>query len=220
MNANLGSTINHGQIQIQSQSLTNSNLSRGALQPEHEKIHQYALSASRNFKRAEAELLEALIQVESSRVFLMLGYSSLFSYAVQALGLSEAVAANAITVARKARELPALKKEIETGAIGISKAKKMVSVITIQNQDAWVLKAKTLSTRALEKEVARVNPQQVGPERASPSRSGSGQPGQEQEREFRRDSGRNGRAVSKTQRPDRKSKARCCTKPAEEPQFT
>ena len=131
-----------------------------SLTPELTKIHEFALHAASSFKEAEVRLLEALSEVEKSSVHFKLGYSSLFQYAVSSLGLSEAVAYNAIAVARKAREVPELK------SVGISKARKIVSVLTAENQKDWIEKARTLSSRALEKAVAKENPRASTPEQA------------------------------------------------------
>src|SRR5579872_49448 len=127
--------------------------------PDFEKIHQSALLAAREFKQAELKLLDALLEVEKSSVHLRLGFSSLFNYAVQSLGLSEAVAYNAISVARKIREVPSLKDEV--AELGISKTRKIVSVLTKENQAEWISKAKTLSSRALEKAVAKEKPREA-----------------------------------------------------------
>ena len=128
-------------------------------------IHKKALEVAKRFKRAEADLISVLQEVESARVYVRLGFTSLFSYCVQALGLSESVAANFITVARKAREVPVLQYAIESGALSVSKARKITPVLTLANQEEWVEKAKLLPTRKLEEEVARVAPQEAAPER-------------------------------------------------------
>ena len=93
-----------------------------------------------------------------------LGFTSLFSYCVEALGLSESVAGNFITVARKAREVPVLQSAIESGALSVSKARKITPVLTVANQREWIEKAKLLPTRKLEEEVARVAPKEATPE--------------------------------------------------------
>ena len=128
-------------------------------------IHQKALEVAKRFKRAEADLISVLQEVECARVFVKLGYTSLFNYCVRALGLSESIAANFITVARKAREVPVLQSAIESGTLSVSKARKITPVLTLANQEEWVEKAKSLSTRQLEEEVVRVAPKQATPER-------------------------------------------------------
>ena len=128
-------------------------------------IHQKALEVAGRFKRAEADLISILQEVDAARVFTKLGFTSLFTYCVQALGLSESVTANFIAVARKAREIPVLQSAIQSGELTVSKARKITPVLTVANQEEWVEKAKALPTRKLEEEVARVAPRQAVPER-------------------------------------------------------
>lgn len=80
-------------------------------------------------------------------------------------GLIEALIA--VEGARKAREVPRLMEAIREGSASISKAKKIVSVLTPENQEEWIEKARTLSSRKIEKEVAREDPKEAAPERAS-----------------------------------------------------
>jgi hypothetical protein len=128
-------------------------------------LHQIALGAAKKFFLAEAELLDILQKIDAARAYLDLGHPSLFDYAVKGLKLSESTALNFINVARKAMQVPALKQQIESGDLSVSKARKIVPVLTLQNQAEWIEKAKTLSSRQIEKEVARVMPQEATPER-------------------------------------------------------
>lgn len=130
-----------------------------------DKIHSQALEASTRYKKAEADLIEILQQVEEHRVYLKRGHSSLFSYVTHELGLAESTAYTLITVARKAREVPALKDRIRSGAMTISNARRVTSVLTLENQGEWIQKASALSARQLEKEIVKVRPQQATPER-------------------------------------------------------
>ena len=139
-----------------------------------QELHQKALDAAGRFKRAEADLITILQELDHARAFFKLGYNSLFSYTVQALGLSESVAANFVTVARKAREVPVLHEAIQSGALTVSKARKITPVLTLQNHDEWIEKAKSLSTRKLEEEVARVAPREARARREAQKSSGSG----------------------------------------------
>src|SRR6185312_7408275 len=129
-------------------------------------LHTQALDAVKRFKKAEADLVEIFQKIEEARVFAKMGYTSLFEYGVKALGLSEANTYAFIQVGRKSKTVPALKEAIRSGALTVSKAKKIVSVITPENQEDWLEKAKTLSKEKLEKEVARENPRAVVSERA------------------------------------------------------
>lgn len=132
-----------------------------------EKIHQRAVEISIHYKKTEAELIEILQEVEIQKVFLEKGYSSLFLYVVRELKLSESVAYNLITISRKAREVPELKCEIAKGAITLSNARKIVSILNSENKEEWLKKASELSQRALEKEVVKVRPKEATKERTT-----------------------------------------------------
>ncbi len=135
------------------------------LPPAESSLHEQALEAAREFKRSEAGLMEALIAVDQARVFARMGYGSLFQYAVEALGLSEATAYNALTVARKAAQIPELRQAVSKG-LGLSKARKVLSVIE-NDPENWTKLAVNLSSRQLEKAVARENPRAATFERAT-----------------------------------------------------
>jgi len=121
-------------------------------------IHAEALAAVREYKRCEVRLIEVLQQADDHRIYGSLGYNSLFRYASDGLGLSEEVAYVFINVARKARQVPALKEEISRGTISITKAKKISPVLNSENQKHWLDLARNASKAKLEKEVARAAP--------------------------------------------------------------
>ncbi|PIT98574.1 MAG: hypothetical protein COT74_12770, partial [Bdellovibrionales bacterium CG10_big_fil_rev_8_21_14_0_10_45_34] len=122
------------------------------------KIHTDAVEKTAKYLTAKAELIEALDAVEKYKAFLRLGYGSLWTYCTEALKLSESVAASFIGVMRKSREVPELKEAIRAGEFSVSKAKKIVSVITPENKQTWIELCKTLPCKKLEKEVVLVNP--------------------------------------------------------------
>ena len=132
-----------------------------------DQIHARALEVSTRYRREEAELVDVLIQVERHGVFIQRKHASLFAYATAELGLSENVAYALIAVARKAREVPALGARLRDGEVTLSNARRVASVLTVQNQAEWVEKACALSSRELEREIARVRPEIRTPERAS-----------------------------------------------------
>ncbi|MBI2606081.1 MAG: HNH endonuclease [Deltaproteobacteria bacterium] len=132
-----------------------------------DRIHKRACEAASRHRKIEAEFIEILQQVEQHRVFLVRGHSSLFLYVVKELRLSESVAFNLISVARKAREVPELKTGIQNGTITLSNARKIVPVLNRENKAEWLAKASTLSQRQLEKAVVRIRPQLATPERAT-----------------------------------------------------
>jgi hypothetical protein len=132
---------------------------------EIQEIHQRALKAAEGFKRSEIEIISCLQEVDDSSTFLRLGYTSLYDYMINALGFSESSASNFITVSRKAKEIPLLQSAIQEGTLSVSKARKITPVLTLENQEEWIEKAKTLPQRQLEQEVAREIPREDVPER-------------------------------------------------------
>jgi hypothetical protein len=129
-----------------------------------ERLHKRALVVTKEMTKYEVELLEILEGIDRRKGFMEFGYSSLFQYVVEELGLSEARAYNFISVTRKSREVPALVESIKKGKLSVSKARKISSVLTKSNQDIWITKAEVLSQKLLEREVAKENPKLQTPE--------------------------------------------------------
>ncbi len=124
-------------------------------------LHQRALLAAKKFREAEGELLTVLQLIDQEKIFLGMGYSSLFKYAVEGLGLSEANAYNFIHVARKAVEIPELKENVVLGRITLSNARKIAPMLTAENKNHWLKLAETLPKPALEREIAKTRPDLV-----------------------------------------------------------
>ena len=98
-------------------------------------IHEEALSVVKRYKVCEVELIEIFEKSDQFKVHYALGFSSLFKYATDGLGLSPEVAYTFINVARKTKEVPALKEEIKQGTITVSKAKRISPVLNGANQE-------------------------------------------------------------------------------------
>ena len=79
---------------------------------EQTQLHERALALSHKHRELEGQIVDVLQQVEKSKLYRLLDQPSLFSYAVQVLGFSEAVAYAFITVSRKALVVPELKAAI------------------------------------------------------------------------------------------------------------
>ena len=124
------------------------------------KLHNLAIELCAGHRRLEAEIVRLLLQIEKQKIFRVLGYSSLFNYAVKALDLSEATAYSFITVARKCGECPALFSSIESQHLSVSKASRIVSALSQENA-AELEFAKTHSSRQIDLEVARSHPKKA-----------------------------------------------------------
>jgi 5-methylcytosine-specific restriction endonuclease McrA len=128
-------------------------------------LHQEAIQLAQEFTRVESKLVDVIQRIDKEKLFRQMGYTSLFEYVNKGLKLSESVAYGLITVARKSIEVPELKIAIEQGDLSLSQAKRVTSVITNENAGELIEKAKTLTQKQLEKEVAKINPKIATPER-------------------------------------------------------
>ncbi|MBN8554740.1 MAG: HNH endonuclease [Deltaproteobacteria bacterium] len=131
------------------------------LNSDQNKIHEKAISLSQCYRKTEGELIETLEKVSEEKIYLTLGYSSLFSYCVEALQFSEANAYTFSKISRKVKEIPELKKEIISGNISVSKARRIVPILTKENQSEWIAKATAMTRVELEKEVAKKFPESI-----------------------------------------------------------
>ncbi len=131
-----------------------------------EKIHERALSAAKQIRKSESDLLLALQEVDLEKVYLELGFSSLFKYAEEALKLSPINAYDFITVARRASEFPALMNAVQSQRVTVAKTRRICAVVNEENQFHWIRLAESLSHRELEREIAKTNPDAPNPDRS------------------------------------------------------
>lgn len=122
-------------------------------------LHTKAFQVAQNYKKLEGELLDLLQELDLYKVHSKFGYNSLFQYCTSYLNLSESTAYALINVARKSKQIPELKKEVQCGNISLSKAKKITSVLNSKNKEHWLKLAKTSTQAQIEKEVAKVSPE-------------------------------------------------------------
>jgi hypothetical protein len=122
-------------------------------------LHEKALLITKQYLRAESDLITILQEIDDCRGYREMGSKSLFEYATQGLGLSESVSYNLITIARKSKEVPRLQEMIRKQEITISNARTIAPVLTSENQEKWLASAATSSKRELEKEIAKEFPQ-------------------------------------------------------------
>ena len=71
-------------------------------------------------RQTTAELIRALIELDTRRLYLGEGCSSLFTYCTQALRLSEHATYGRIEAARAARRFPALLELLEDGSVTLT----------------------------------------------------------------------------------------------------
>lgn len=109
-------------------------------------------------RSSTAQLIAALREVDARRLYLGLGYSSMFMYCTQALHLSEQAAYSRIEVARASRAFPQLVEELTTGSLTLTTAVLLAPHLTRDNVSTLLERATFKTRREVEKLIAEVHP--------------------------------------------------------------
>jgi hypothetical protein len=130
-------------------------------------------------RHATGRLLRSLIEFDARRLYLGLGYPSLFAYCTQALHYAEHAALNRIEVARAARRLPSLLEHIEAGLLHITGARLLAPHLTTENAERLLAAARHKSKREIEEMTAALQPKPAVPSTVrklpAPKQAGSDQ---------------------------------------------
>jgi 5-methylcytosine-specific restriction endonuclease McrA len=92
--------------------------------------------AAADERRTTAELIALLAELDSRKLYLGEGYSSLFAYCRHRLHLSEFCAYSRITAARAARRFPILLVRLAEGAVTLSSIGLLAAHLTDENHEA------------------------------------------------------------------------------------
>jgi hypothetical protein len=114
-------------------------------------------------RQATRHLIALLIELDSRRLYLVEGYSSMFTYCTQALHLSEHAAYNRIEAARAARRFPVIVELFEDGAITLTSIRLLAPHLTPENHREVLEKVRHKSKREVETLVAGLHPQPDAP---------------------------------------------------------
>ena len=128
------------------------------LTADQQSLHQRALELARKHREVEAALVRALSEIDRLKLYLPLGYPSLFQYVVRSLRMSESVAYAFILVARKARSIPDLASALDGERVSVAKASRIASALDAGNAQALIEFAATHSARETEREAAKIKP--------------------------------------------------------------
>ena len=120
--------------------------------------HFKAVAFAKTILLNEKGLLEVLCVMKSGNEFGEWGYPNLFSYCIGALKLSESQAGYYKQIVDKSVVVPRLAEAVVNGDLSISKARRIASVVTQENCNAWIGKANEMKQYDLEKAVTQVNP--------------------------------------------------------------
>ena len=110
-------------------------------------------------RHATVRLIAALAELDSRRLYLGEGCSSLFTYCTQVLRLSEHAAYGRIEAARAARQFPVIFELLTDGSITLTAVGLLKPYLTADNHRELLEAARHKSKRDIEHLIARVNPQ-------------------------------------------------------------
>lgn len=109
-------------------------------------------------RRSTARLIAALVELDSRRLFLREGFSSLFAYCTQALHFSEDAAYNRIRSARVAAKWPIALDMIADGSLSITAMRLLSDALTDTNHLELLRAARHKSKREVEEMIAALHP--------------------------------------------------------------
>jgi hypothetical protein len=107
---------------------------------------------------ATALLVAHLAELDTRDVYLRAGYSSLFTYCRDALGLSEHEAYNRIEVARAARRFPVILELLAAGSVNLTTVRLLGPHLTPENHRGVLESARGMKRTEVEEIVARLAP--------------------------------------------------------------
>jgi 5-methylcytosine-specific restriction endonuclease McrA len=110
-------------------------------------------------RRATADLIASLVELDQRRLYLAEGCSSLFTYCTQVLHLSEHAAYGRIEAARVVRKYPVLLERLEAGDLTLTTIGLLAPHLTSENYQHLIETACGRSKRDVEHLVATLRPQ-------------------------------------------------------------
>jgi hypothetical protein len=129
-------------------------------------LHAQAVQTVARIRKDRVHLIQILQDLDRLQGYLDFECPSLWQYCLKYLDLDEYETGTLINVARKAVDIPELKVAVEQGKIQLSKARRIVPVLTERNKTEWLSKAQTLTKKELEREVAAASPKHATVESA------------------------------------------------------
>ena len=124
-----------------------------------QKVLASVRAAVEHERTATAHLLAALMELDTRRLYLQEGCSSLFTSCTQVLHLSEHAAYNRIETARAARRFPLILDLVESGAVSLTAVRLLAPQLTEENHRDLLGRARHRSKRDIEILLAALRPQ-------------------------------------------------------------
>ncbi len=131
-------------------------------------IHTRLEAALCELQRAEKNAVLLFSEMLYRKLYRDLGYSSIQTYAAEALGFTPSKTSQFVRLAGALEELPRLRRSVAAGELGWTKAREVAKVATPESEERWIIEAGRSSSRSLEAKVratrrlARQAPREVG----------------------------------------------------------
>jgi hypothetical protein len=109
-------------------------------------------------RRAEADLVAHIAEVDARRLYAREACSSMFSYCTEVLRLSEHEAYERITAARASRRFPMLLEMLRDGRLHLSGIGKLAPHLTEESCETLLARAARKSKRQIEELLAEISP--------------------------------------------------------------
>jgi hypothetical protein len=135
------------------------NIHSGLRELSDSEVLAHTRDAVRDERVATARVIALLMELDTRRLYLGEGCSSLFTYCTQVLHLSEHAAYNRIETARAARRFPAILELIELGAVTLTTVRLLAPHLTEANHRDLLERARHKTKRNVELLVATISPQ-------------------------------------------------------------
>jgi hypothetical protein len=132
-----------------------------SMKPEHQQIHVVCLNLCQGYVRREAPIVFQLQLAGETELYKELGIKNLYTYAVEVCGLPEGAAYSFIAVGKMAKLYPCLREAVASRTLTVSKANRIVSILTKENAEELVEFAKNHTAKEIDREVRRRNPKAV-----------------------------------------------------------
>ncbi len=98
-------------------------------------LHEETLSLVKEERRITGLVIENLQKIFDQRLFLRMGYSSMFDYCTKALGYSESCAYRRISAVKLVKEIPEIKEKLTSGALNLTNLTMMQSLSSSANMN-------------------------------------------------------------------------------------
>ncbi len=116
-------------------------------------IHARLEAALRELQLAEKNAVLLFGEILRRKLYRDLGYSSIQTYAAEALGFTPSKTSQFVRLAGALDELPRLRRSIAAGELGWTKAREVAKVATPESEERWITVAEHSSSRSLEQKV-------------------------------------------------------------------